>query len=48
MAYIAGDPNKYIGKSSGNGQCVAFVREAANAPHTSAYLRLATRRFGQR
>jgi hypothetical protein len=33
--YVAIRPEQYLGKSSGNGHCVAFVREAAHAPHTS-------------
>lgn len=29
MAYVALAPEKYLGKSVGNGQCVAFARAAA-------------------
>ncbi|HEY6402163.1 MAG TPA: BPSL0067 family protein [Blastocatellia bacterium] len=34
MAYIANDPEQYIGTSFGSGQCVAFVQECAGAPIT--------------
>lgn len=39
MPYLASNPNAYLGKSVGNGQCVAYVRAAANAPHTSIWKR---------
>jgi len=37
--YIADDPASYAGDVVGNGHCVAFVRHAANAPHTSEWRR---------
>ncbi|ELY2641294.1 BPSL0067 family protein [Cronobacter sakazakii] len=39
MAYIAVTPRAYIGKSVGNGQCVAFAQRAANMPHTVVWRR---------
>ena len=37
VPYVAADPESYIGKSVGDGQCVAFVKAAAGAPVTSAW-----------
>jgi hypothetical protein len=37
MPFIAPDPEKYEGKSVGDGQCVAFVKEASGAPQTSRW-----------
>lgn len=34
MTYIAFNPDRFIGKSLGSGQCVAFVEEAAITPRT--------------
>lgn len=34
MAWIAEDPASYVGETVGNGQCVAYVREACDAPPT--------------
>jgi len=39
MPYIAIDPHRYEGISVGDGQCVAFVRAASNAPPSSAWTR---------
>ena len=35
--YIASNAHRFLGQSVGNGQCVAFVRAAANAPATTAW-----------
>jgi hypothetical protein len=35
MPYICRNPGKYSGQVVGNGECVAFVKEAAGAPSTS-------------
>lgn len=37
MAFIAPNPEGYAGRVVGDGQCVAFVREASEAPHTSLW-----------
>jgi len=37
--YIAHDPASYAGQVVGNGQCVAYVKDAARVPHTSAWRR---------
>jgi hypothetical protein len=37
MAYICNNPEAYDGRRIGSGECVAFVQEAARAPHTSAW-----------
>jgi hypothetical protein len=37
MAYIAANSASYVGKVVGNGQCVAYVKEASGAPATSAW-----------
>lgn len=37
MAYVASDAASYAGKVVGDGQCVAFVKEAAKAPQTSLW-----------
>ena len=39
MSYVATDPHRYEGISVGDGQCVAFVRAASNAPPSSAWTR---------
>ena len=35
--FRARDPHALVGRVVGNGHCVAFVREAAAAPHTSQW-----------
>ena len=42
MSYISSSPRNYLGKSVDSGQCVAYVRAASHAPHTSLWLRGAT------
>lgn len=37
--FIAEQPHRYIRQVVGNGHCVAFVREATQAPHTSQWRR---------
>lgn len=37
MAFIAQNPEKYEGQVVGDGQCVAFVKEASEAPQTSQW-----------
>jgi hypothetical protein len=37
MAYTCSDPESYDGKIVGNGQCVAFVKKAADAPETDRW-----------
>jgi hypothetical protein len=37
MSYVAANPKKFIGRSIGNGQCVAFARAAANMPHSGEW-----------
>jgi hypothetical protein len=37
--WIAARPDSYFGQAVGNGHCVAFVRAASDAPHTSEWLR---------
>jgi hypothetical protein len=39
MPYIASDPQKFLGTSVGNGQCVAFARAAAAVGHTQTWKR---------
>lgn len=39
MPYVAVNPQRLIGKSVGNGQCVAFARAAASIGHTSTWTR---------
>jgi hypothetical protein len=39
MSYVATGVDKYIGKSIGNGQCVAFAQTAATIGHTSTWQR---------
>jgi len=39
MSYFAPNPTAYSGKSVGDGQCVAYVRAASMAPHTSSWRR---------
>jgi hypothetical protein len=39
MPYVAANPEKFIGTSVGNGQCVAFARAAAGIGHTSTWVR---------
>jgi hypothetical protein len=43
--WIAKQPESYAGRVVGNGHCVAFVREAAGAPHTSEWRRGPQARF---
>ena len=38
MSYEASNPEQYAGKVVGNGQCVAFVREASGAPATNEWV----------
>jgi hypothetical protein len=37
--WIAAAPDSYFGQTVGNGHCVAFVRAASDAPHTSEWRR---------
>jgi hypothetical protein len=37
MAYICTNPESYLGKTVGDGNCVAFVQVAAKAPQTSTW-----------
>jgi hypothetical protein len=37
MAYTCSNPETYEGKTVGNGQCVAFVKKAADAPETARW-----------
>ncbi len=37
MAFIAENPEDYEGNVVGDGQCVAFVKEASGAPQTSLW-----------
>lgn len=37
MAFIASNPEEYKGEVVGDGQCVAFVKEASGAPQTSLW-----------
>jgi hypothetical protein len=43
MPFVAARPERYVGQAVGEGanrgQCVAFVRAAANVPHTSLWVR---------
>jgi hypothetical protein len=39
VRHIADDPGAYLGRVVGNGQCVAYVREAARLGHTSTWRR---------
>jgi plastocyanin len=39
MPYVAVNPERYVGRSVGNGQCVAFARAAASIGHTSTWTR---------
>lgn len=39
MPYVAVNPQRLIGKSVGNRQCVAFARAAASIGHTSTWTR---------
>jgi hypothetical protein len=39
MSYIAKDAGSFAGRVVGNGHCVALVREACGAPHTSSWTR---------
>jgi hypothetical protein len=38
VPFVAARPEAYAGRSVGNGHCVAYVRAAAQAPHTSAWI----------
>lgn len=37
MPFIASNAQSYAGKSIGDGHCVAFVRAASGAPHSSSW-----------
>ena len=37
MPYIAAQPEHYIGKKVGTGQCVAYVQAASGAPSTGSW-----------
>jgi len=37
VAFIASNPEEYEGEVVGNGQCVAFIKEASGAPQTSLW-----------
>jgi hypothetical protein len=37
MTSLAINPTQHIGRSFGNGHCVALVRETSGAPHTSEW-----------
>jgi hypothetical protein len=37
MSYVASDPESYKGQAVGDGQCVAYIKEAADAPVTSKW-----------
>jgi hypothetical protein len=39
LTWIADDPEALAGRAVGTGQCVAFVRQACGAPHTSLWRR---------
>lgn len=39
MSYVARNPTAYLGKSVGDGQCVAFVRAASGAPSHGVWKR---------
>jgi hypothetical protein len=39
MSFIAQNPASFAGRVVGNGHCVALVREACGAPHTSRWTR---------
>jgi hypothetical protein len=39
MPFVAKHPERYLGQAVGNGHCVAFVRAAADVPHTSLWVR---------
>jgi hypothetical protein len=39
MTYVSANPKKFLNTSVGNGQCVAFVRAAAQVGHTSTWTR---------
>jgi hypothetical protein len=39
MIWVAEHPERYAGTVVGNGHCVAFIRTAASAPHTSLWRR---------
>ena len=38
MPFVAPSPGHYLGTVVGDGHCVAFVRAAATAPHTSTWV----------
>jgi hypothetical protein len=37
MSYVASDPASYLGQVVGDGQCVAYVKEASGAPASSLW-----------
>lgn len=39
MPYVAANPKRFLNTSVGNGQCVAYVRAAAQLGHTSTWER---------
>jgi hypothetical protein len=39
LAFVAADPQRFAGQVVGDGHCVAYVRAAANVPHTSEWRR---------
>lgn len=39
MPFVAASPQRYAGQVVGDGHCVAFVRAAADVPHTSSWRR---------
>jgi hypothetical protein len=39
MPFVAAHPERYVGTVVGNGHCVAYVRAAADVPHTSSWRR---------
>jgi hypothetical protein len=39
MSWVATAPSSFDGKVVGDGQCVAYVQQAAGAPHTSSWRR---------
>jgi hypothetical protein len=38
VPFVAAHPEAYVGLVVGDGHCVAYVRAAANAPHTSLWI----------
>lgn len=46
MSWRLNNPQSYAGRTIGNGQCVAFVRDVAGVPHTSTWRKGAHVRSG--